>query len=371
MIRRRLLPTIALTILAVVVLGACGSAGNGGIEALTAVEPTSQPVDYPSRPAGPADCTTGIPAAQLLAERASVEQMRTQLPLMKELQRDTKLVWEQFAIQPDHLMVDGWPKLLISIDEADGRCDEILEALEFPELAAFVEWTEEAYSDAFDLGGMPPWRTLIGGDLDAAGGENGDQVWTSMGTGLHGITSVSLHADQEELAAVLNDRYDDLITLTVGNFAYPQPLTNPGATRTCGTVPLNNPPAGVVISSAALRGTPATGIIDIVVANNGESTVHLVPERIAELSTPGSDQILTSFDGAMTQELRGSMALEPGNTVTINSRTSIAPCSPGDGYALGAGRYDFVLPIHIFDQPADESRESNTVLIARVGVELS
>ncbi len=366
---------LAVVALLAVVAGACGSSGGdetvapgsaGQATPATEVDPTAQ------READvTVDCATGVASADLLAAApATLEEMRAQLPLMHELHQDTRLIWDWFGIQPDHMMVGRLPTILVGVGDADGRCHEILEAVARPDLVLFVEWTEQDHADAHELVGMPPWRKLIESDVGFARDRPAEApLWVSMGTGMFEITSLGLRADQEALAATLLERYGELIAVSVGNFRYPPELVAATERSRCETRPDGSPATDVAVRAMILRGDIDTGQVEVVVANEGTTTLHLVPARIAELTTPGSAELVSAFTGAMTEEAEPNIPLEPGAETTIVTTPSTASCNLDLGYSLPSGVYELVVPIQIFDAPANEGDRSERLLLPRLPIE--
>ncbi len=342
----RLTPLIA----ALLVVGACTSPSSGGPETI-----------------GPQDCTVGIPASDLLgADLPTIDQTRAHLALMHELHADTRLLWDQFDIGAQHLMVQGWPRILIPTDATDD-CQGILTAVDHPELIVFVNWSDQIY----DLVGMPPWRRLITADLQTASDQSSDdRVYTAIGQGRYDVSRVTLHPDHQPLAAVLLDRYQTLIDIYLGAFPYPSKRVDPAQTNHCQPVWQGTPATGVAIESMTLTGSLDDGRVELVVTNTGGTTVHLVPSRTAELALPAGDERVTTFVGAMTAEDRGSIAIDPGAQTTMTAITAAQPCNFDLGYSLPTGSYELVLHVQVFDQPASETSQSDRVLVARLPIEL-
>jgi len=142
MLRR---PLALLLVLAIVSTG-CGSSDSGDATAVgrgqpdseptesfavepaptprpgePAEEPPMDPVPDPAAPPAPGNCADGVPSSEILTwPEASLDETRGQLPLMQQLQQDTKLLWQEFGIQPDHMMVDGLPRMLVQVDDDRG-----------------------------------------------------------------------------------------------------------------------------------------------------------------------------------------------------------------------------------------------------------
>ncbi len=239
------------------------------------------------------------------------------------------------------MMIDGLPRMLLQTDDVAGRCEEILATVARPDLVRLVEWTEEDYSGILDRGDLSPWRVLIEADI-GSGGED-DAPWAGIGTGQYGVASVRLRADQEKLAATLLERYGRLIELEVGNFAYPPDPGDQATALACQTLPEGNAAATVSVTKVALVGDLDTGQFEVVVSNTGPAVVHLVPDRVAELTEPGATQLVSLFTGAMTDEARESLPVEPGAEITIRAIPSKASCDADTGYSLPGGSYDLVL----------------------------
>ncbi|MCP4963393.1 MAG: hypothetical protein GY925_29510 [Actinomycetia bacterium] len=337
-------------IAALLTVGACASASSGGPEAI-----------------GPEDCSIGIPASDLLgAELPSIDQTRAHLGLMQELHADTRLLWDEFNIDAQHLMVQHWPRILIPTGATDD-CHRVLEAVDHPELVVFVDWSDQIY----DLVGMPPWRRLITADLEGAGNRSFEgPAYTAIGQVRYDASRATLRPDQEPLAAILQDRYQGLIDIYLGAFPYPPERVDPSQANHCQLVWRGQPATGVAVESMTLTGSIDDGLVEFVVTNTGTTTVHLVPSRTAELALPAGTELVTIFVGARTAEDRGSIRLDPGAQISMTARTATQPCNFNLGYALPAGAYEIVLTVQVFDQPASENSQSNRALVARLPIEL-
>ncbi|MCP4963034.1 MAG: hypothetical protein GY925_27675 [Actinomycetia bacterium] len=344
----RLLSVIAVLL---VVAIACASTSPTGPEAI-----------------GPEDCTVGMPASDLLgAEVPTIEQTRAHLGLMHELHADTKLLQDYYGIPSQHLMVKGWPRILVATDDATWDCRALLEAVEHPELLVFVDWSEQLYN----LAGMPPWQRLIIADIKAASDPSSDEwAYNSMGQGHYDVSRVTLRSDQEPLAAVLLDRYQGLIDIHLGLFPYPPERVDPANNSFCQPVWHSEPANELAVKSMTLIGDTGDGLIELVITNTGATTVHLVPSRTAELTLPAGTELVTTFVGDMTAESRGSIRLDPGADTTIAAIPATEPCNFDLGYALPTGTYEFVLPVQVFDQPAFEGDQSDRALVARLPIDI-
>ena len=186
-----------------------------------------------------------------------------------------------------------------------------------------------------------------------------------MGTGIHGITRVRLDPGEEVLAGELAEQYGPLVDLYVGNFAY---------YLDAGTVSgdiCDELPGDTARGELSIDETPVVGnavLFDI--TNHGTSTVHLVPDRIAELTDAHSSRAVTVFTGAMTAEARPSNEVAPGGTHTVRAALSFAACDATNGSDLVAGTYEAALVIRVFDQPAWEGDPTDEILIARYAIDI-
>ena len=371
---------------------ACGSAGSGGSAPSSTQEsvPPAAPettVDSisVSRNGGdtagsststasstvvPFDCSVVVEGSTLLSEDpAPIELLESQLELMKEIQSDAILIWEEFGIQPDFLMVDGFPRILIGSDDAGTRCDAIVAAVEHPNLVQVVRWTEEDYGSLHEQG-SPPWRRLIESEIGSPFDDEAARRYTSMGTGIHGIAGITLNGGEEALAAELTEKYGPLVELRVGNFAYdPEADATVGA-EMCDQLPDDTARTQLSIDGGRLVADLDGGHVLFDLANAGTSTVHIVPERIAELTRVDETDTVTAFAGAMTAEARPSIAVAPGATETVRGDISSVSCDRSAGTALPPGAYDATLVIRVFEQPASEGEPSAEILVARLPIEI-
>jgi len=232
-----------------------------------------------------------------------------------------------------------------------------------------VEWAEEDYGSLHERG-SPPWRRLIESEIGSPFDDETAQRYTSMGTGIHGITSITLNGGEEALAGELADKYGPLVELRVGNFAY-----DPGAgavegAAVCFQLPDDTARSELSLEDGRLVGHIDDGGVRFDVVNTGTSIVHLVPRRIAELTEVSGTDTVTAFLGPQTMEQRESVAVAPGATETVRGGLSTSSCDPLAGTALPPGAYDAVLVISVFEQPAHEGEPSDEFLVARLPIEI-
>ena len=346
-------------------LAACGSADPSALPA----QQTDPSGAHTSASVEPFDCATVVDGATLLAEDpAPLDAIEAQLPLMRQMHSDTVLIWEQFGIRIDHLMVDGLPRMLIDSDGAGDRCDDIVAAIQHPHLVQVVEWAEDEQASLHELG-SPPWRRLIESELGSPP-DDAAQRWTEMGTGLHGITRIVLNGGEEAFAADLTRRYGPLVELQVGNFAYDPDSGTIVGDDLCIELPDNT--AGPELSIDNVRRDGSRISFDV--TNTGPATVHLLPNRIIHLTATGQNRTVTAFTGAETAEARASIAVSPGATETVHAHLTLAACNPAHGSALPAGTYEALLIVGIFEHETWEANPSNAspheTLVARLPIEI-
>lgn len=307
-----------------------------------------------------------VDGATLLAEDpAPIDALEAQLTLMRQMHSDTVLIWEQFGIQPDHLTVDGLPRMLIDSNDAVDRCDDIVTAVEHPHLVRVVEWTEDEHASLHEAHGSPPWRRLIESEIGGALDDDSDRRWTEMGTGIHGITRIVLNSGEEALAAELTGKYGPLIELQVGNFAY-----DPGSGTIVGDdicIELPDNTAGPELSIDNVRRNGDQMSFDV--TNTGPSTIHILPDRVIHLTETGQSRTVTAFTGAETAEARASIAVSPGATETVDAHLSLDACNAAGGSALPSGTYDAMLIVGLFEHESWEGDASDETLVARVPIE--
>ncbi|MEL6890210.1 MAG: hypothetical protein AAFP84_01335 [Actinomycetota bacterium] len=298
-----------------------------------------------------------------------LEQLAEHLDLMTALQRDDVAIWNAFGIQPDHLMVDGLPHILIWVDDADGRCPEILEVVDHPELIRLVEWAEGDHA-RLDPRISPPWRELIRADLERSASERGHARSAATGGGLNGVVHVWLEHEGEAFAAELVDAYGPLIRVSIGNFEYDPDLDTVVGEARCTTLPAETARSGLTVTAVRLEGTSRHRRMMFEVTNTSATTVHLVPDRIAELTVVGGERTLTAFAGMMTDEARESVAVASGATTTIETQLSTDVCDPTDGAQLPPGSYQATVVVRVFDVEAYEGDPSDDALVVRLDIEL-
>lgn len=352
---------------AVLLLSACGATGetaNTAAETLSTVGVATVDVT--------AACTP-ITSAELIAQLGagtnnSVSAAGDQLPLMQQLHDDTKRIWEQFEIQPDHAMVDGQVTILLPVWDAaeDTSCAEILAVVDRPDRVRVIVWAEEDYGSRSIPGGLPPWRALIQAQIAEATPAGDSQLWWSMGTGQYGVTSVTLRADQEELADALRERFGPLIRLSLGNFPF-DGSSDPLDRSRCRTIARNTAPPALSVERVTWDGDRWAGQVEVTVRNAGDRSYHLVPARIAELTQPGSPELETQYPGAETAEARGSTEIAAGQAATFTARASSTSCTSGP---LPEGSLEFALPIGVFDEPSFEGVLAPSHLVARLAIDL-
>jgi len=294
-------------------------------------------------------CSPMASADLLARSRATFDELQNELPLMKALHTDTVLIWERFDIQADHVMLDGLPTIAIwTLDLAD-NCEEIVGAVARPDRIRIVEWAEEDFSR---IGGQTPWRTMIEADLAVAGDEAGGVVWSSIGNALHEVTSVDLRSDQRELAERLVRDYEPLVRVTLGGFAL-DAAPNPQARANCKSVPEHTAPETIVVESIDWDGDRWSGILTVVIRNETDATVHLVPQRLAETTLPGSNDHESAYPGAVTTELRGSVDVAAGTSTTLRVPVSTSSCT---NVELPPGEYDLVLRVAVHEESSHACR---------------
>ena len=242
-------------------------------------------------------------------------------------------------------------------------------AVDHPHLVQVVEWTEEDYGSLHEQG-SPPWRRLIESEVGSPFDDETTRRYTSMGTGIHGITSITLNSGEEALAAELTEKYGPLVELRVGNFGYDGEADVTVGAEVCTQLPDDTARSQLSIGSGRLVGDLDGGHVLFDITNTGASTVHIVPERIAELTEADNNRTVTAFVGGMTAEARESIAVAAGATETVRGDISLAACDDSDGTDLRPGAYDAALIIRVFEQPSYEGEPSNEILVARLRLEI-
>jgi len=293
----------------------------------------------------------------------SEAELQAELPLMKALHLDIVLIWERFDIQPNTIVIDGLPTITIWTADLENNCADIVSAVARPDRIRVIEWDEGDFSL---IGGQTPWRTLIETDLALAGNEAGGLVWSSIGNALHQVTSVDLRADQQELADQLVRDYGPLVNVSLGGFDI-DVAPNPADRSRCRTIPNQTAP-DVTVDSIDWDGDPWDGQLTVTIRNNRDTTVHLVPQRIAETTTPFSNELESAFPGAMTMEARGSIEVLPGETTTLRVPVSTSSCT---NVELPPGDYDLVLPVAVHNRQSFEGEPADEHVIARLPINLT
>lgn len=164
--------------------------------------------------------------------------------------------------------------------------------------------------------------------------------YLGIGRGANGL-EVSLMAGEEMLAAELDARYGDAITLMVGELAYPIE----DAVSNCAEPPVPNSLDGLDIAIVPPAGPTSTaGLmalnLTVTLTNTGDAPISF---------SSGSSQgvLLTAegdaVSGAADMTLAGiGVALEPGESSELPVVVSTSSCNPALGFEIPAGDYDLV-----------------------------
>jgi hypothetical protein len=162
-----------------------------------------------------------------------------------------------------------------------------------------------------------------------------------IGTGEHTI-DMELFPGHEELAATLEHRFGDAVTIRIGTTRY---CGGPGRSARCadaaGATTL--PPGlhlALTLDHDALHGTEAAGDATLHVRFDGPGTFTLDGGQpiIAKLVTPGTRIVVGAFTGVVGGT-GFSLALAAGQGRDIDVIVGISRCDGGLGSALPRGTY--------------------------------
>lgn len=164
---------------------------------------------------------------------------------------------------------------------------------------------------------------------------------------------VHLRADQADLAVELVRRYGDLVTVTLGNFSYPDARVGPSVGYAACEVRYDIPTevhglrAVVRLSEGSVRaGADFAGTITV--TNTGTAPLHFdsgAPLAGAVVE-PGTTRVAASYDSAIAG-VGISADLAPGASRELPALFGTASCDPGVGYALPPGGYEVLVVVPI------------------------
>jgi hypothetical protein len=163
----------------------------------------------------------------------------------------------------------------------------------------------------------------------------------SMGIGAHGIL-IDLFPGHERLAADLEDRFGDALTIHLGTTRY---CGGPGRSARCADAQgATTLPEGLrlalTLDRDALHGTEAAGYGTLHVRFDGPGNFRLETGRpiVAHVVAPGTRTVVGTFTGI----IGGTgldLALSGGEERSIDVLIGLARCDGGLGSALPPGTY--------------------------------
>ncbi len=190
--------------------------------------------------------------------------------------------------------------------------------------------------------------------------------FTSIGQGL-GPVEVGLPAPEQQLAAELVDRYGDIISVRVGNFAYPlspdaQPVGGACIADPAGSTDLNGLRATIQLDHATI------GVVDqvtgtVTVTNAGDQPVSFDSGSplVASIVMPGTTTVVAAYDGSITGVGDGA-TLQPGESHIIPLVAGTASCDPSLGFTLPPGQYEVLVPVVVaYPQQAGDATVNQLV----------
>ena len=187
-----------------------------------------------------------------------------------------------------------------------------------------------------------------------------------LGVGIGaGTIDVQLRADGEAMAAEIQARYGDLVSIQVGLLPYPDPFAGDLGCGVFSPHPIvEDSPFMVTLrldidevrSGADFRATAT-------VTNTGPEAVMLETGQplTAIIFGRGSDQLVGGFAGGVGGTGFGGN-LAPGDGLDIDVLGSTASCEPALGYALPPGAYDIRVAVDQYTMHDDAPTEVSYLL---------
>jgi hypothetical protein len=182
----------------------------------------------------------------------------------------------------------------------------------------------------------------------------------SIGQGL-GPIEVGLPASEQQLAGELVDRYGDIISVRVGNFAYPlspdaQPVDGTCNADPAGSTDLNGLRATIELDHSTIGvGDEVTGAVTVTNAGNQPASFDSGSPLVASIVLPGTTTVVATYVGAIAGVGDGA-TLHPGESHTIPIIAGTASCDPSLGLTLPPGQYEVVVPVVVaYPQQAGDS----------------
>ena len=193
--------------------------------------------------------------------------------------------------------------------------------------------------------------------------------FSSIGQGF-GWLDVELPATEERVAAELTARYGDIVSISVGHFAYPlttdaHPEGSQCAASVTGPTDLNGLRATLSLTKSAVRVADETsGTVTITNTGDQPATFSSGSPLAAMIVDPGTTKVVGVYERAIAGVGDGA-TLQPGESHTIPVVAATASCDPNLGFALPPGQYEVIAPVVVtYPQQADKSSTNELVISA-------
>lgn len=197
--------------------------------------------------------------------------------------------------------------------------------------------------------------------------------YLSLGAG-NGSVAVQLKASEEDVAADLEQRFGDAVTLRVGNFPYPiaADQRSIAACQRDVTGPTQTD-AGIRASLTFSTPSVPSGVdadATVTVTNDGAETFTLISGSplVGVVVEPATTRALAVFDGSIAGVGVGA-TLQPGESYDIPVLVGAASCDPTIGYTVPPGAYEVVVPVIVTH--GQTGAESVNSLVARATFEVT
>jgi hypothetical protein len=194
-----------------------------------------------------------------------------------------------------------------------------------------------------------------------------DAGFFSVGAGVEAV-DIQLRADQEPTAAGLVTKYGDLVSITLGNFAYPPPTDGtPAAVSVCaadvtGPTDLNGLHAELTLSAPTVpSGNDTTGTVTVTNTGSAPASFESGEPLVGSIVQAGTSKVVANYTSGIAGVGLGP-TLQPGESTEIGVVVGTASCDPSVGYTLPPGQYEVIVPVVVkYPQTAGETTVNQLV----------